>query len=176
MEALRIEQPDVLLLDVSMPGINGADLIQRIRLRYPDIRIAILSMHAEVQIATRMLKAGASGYVTKDSNSETLLAAADLFPPCWQNRLHLRRRLTSPVPCMNDRELQIMKLLAKGRGQIEIAEELAISNKTVSTHKTRLMKKMKIASNANLIRYAIMHGFADWRLLSDLSHQKIEPF
>ncbi len=170
LAALRDNAYDVLLLDVSMPGISGADLISRIRAHYPDLPVLILSMHNESQIARRNLKAGASGYVTKDSDPDMLLeairkvaAGGRFITPELAEKMAFDVGNPNAVPHerLTSRELHILQLLAKGRSLNDIAQELSISNKTVSTHKARLMQKMRIDSNAKLIRYTVMHGLAE---------------
>ncbi|CCG85910.1 response regulator [Erwinia piriflorinigrans] len=167
MEGLRVEQIDLLLLDMSMPGVCGEDLVTRIHLQYPKLPILILTMYSEPQIARRVLKCGALGYITKDNDPETLLAAIHrvargqrfidhilaeqiVFAECTQVGEALHARLTA-------REMQIMLMLARGEGVNHIAEALTISNKTVSTHKSRLMDKMMFTTNADIVKYAISH-------------------
>ncbi|MGG8125628.1 response regulator [Klebsiella aerogenes] len=167
MEGLRSEQVDLLLLDMSMPGLCGEDLITRIQLQYPKLPILILTMYSEPQIARRVLKCGALGYITKDNDPETLLAAIHrvargqrfidhvlaeqiVFDEYTQAGEVLHERLTA-------REMQIMLMLARGEGVNHIAKALAISNKTVSTHKSRLMDKMMFTTNADIVKYAISH-------------------
>lgn len=167
MEGLRSEQVDLLLLDMSMPGLCGEDLITRIHLQHPKLPILILTMFSELQIARRVLKCGALGYITKDNDPETLLAAIHrvargqrfidhvlaeqiVFDEYTQAGEVLHERLTA-------REMQIMLMLARGEGVNHIAETLAISNKTVSTHKSRLMDKMMFTTNADIVKYAISH-------------------
>lgn len=167
MEGLRSEEVDLLLLDMSMPGLCGEDLITRIHLQYPRLPILILTMYSEPQIARRVLKCGALGYITKDNDPETLLAAIHrvargqrfidhvlaeqiVFDEYTQAGEVLHERLTA-------REMQIMLMLARGEGVNHIAEALAISNKTVSTHKSRLMDKMMFTTNADIVKYAISH-------------------
>jgi len=167
MEGLRSEEVDLLLLDMSMPGLCGEDLITRIHLQYPGLPILILTMYSEPQIARRALKCGALGYITKDNDPEALLAAIHrvargeryidhvlaeqiVFYDYTQTGEVLHERLTS-------REMQIMLMLARGEGVNNIAKALAISNKTVSTHKSRLMEKMMFTTNADIVKYAIGH-------------------
>jgi DNA-binding NarL/FixJ family response regulator len=167
MDGLRIDQVDLLLLDMCMPGLSGEDLISRIHSQYPQLPILILTMYSEPQIARRALKCGALGYITKDNDPETLLAAIHrvargqryidhilaeqiVFDQQVQTEEGLHERLTA-------REMQIMLKLARGEGVNSIAESLAISNKTVSTHKSRLMEKMMFKTNADIVKYAINH-------------------
>lgn len=164
LEQLRQIDVDLLLLDMSMPGISGEDLISRLHGHYPKLPILVLSMHNEAQIAQRALRAGANGYLTKDHNAETLLAAINkvanggrYLDPRIAEQLAFANAepRDSGLDSLSDREFQILRLLADGLGVNQIAERLAISNKTVSTHKTRLMEKMGFSCNADIIRYAL---------------------
>ncbi|NPE58762.1 response regulator transcription factor [Dickeya dadantii] len=162
---LRESQVDLLLLDMSMPGICGEELIIRIVAQYPRLPILVLSMYSEPQIARRVLKSGALGYITKDKDPEALLSAIRrvaqgaryidhsiaeqiVFADCQARGDGRNELLTS-------REHQIMVMLAQGLGVNAIAEMLAISNKTVSTHKSRLMEKMQFTTNADIVKYAL---------------------
>ena len=168
LTSLRQQMPDLLLLDINMPGLSGPDLITRIKAHWPALPILVLSMHNEAQVAARVLKAGASGYVTKDSDMEVLLAAirrvagggkfisAELAETLAFD-LSLGRD-KAPHASLSERELEVFLLLVAGKGVNEVAEQLCISNKTVSTHKTRLMEKLQVDSTAELVRYALHHG------------------
>ena len=160
---------NIILLDMSMPGICGVNLISRIRAHDLKLPILVISMHNEPQIARRALNAGASGYLTKDSEPEILLAAVRkvarggkfMDPGLAEQMIFQGNNDTDQQPAheqLSEREFQILSLLAKGKSLNEIADELAISNKTVSTHKARLMQKMEFHSNADLVRYAVEHG------------------
>ena len=162
---------DVVLLDMSMPGKNGIELIKQIKSEKPKLPILVLSMHKENQYAGRTLKAGASGYLCKDSASAQLVAAirkvasGDIFisPEAAQD-LALGVVIGSnakPHTLLSNREFQIFKLLASGSGITEIANQLNVSVKTISTHKTRMMLKMNLTNSASLIRYAIKHNLVD---------------
>lgn len=158
---------DVLLLDLNMPGISGADLITRVKAHRPQLPILVLSMHNEAQVAARMLKAGASGYITKDCEPDILIAAirkvaaqGRYIAPEIAEQLAFERSGHSdqaPHARLSEREWQIFQLLTQGRAVSEIAAELHISSKTVSTHKTRLFEKLNLSSVAELVRYAIAH-------------------
>ncbi|MBI2746493.1 MAG: response regulator transcription factor [Burkholderiales bacterium] len=171
LDALRRQQPDLLLLDLNMPGLSGPDLIVRIRSHWGDLPILVLSMHNEPQVAARVLKAGASGYVTKDSEMEVLLGAirkvaggGKYIVPELAEKLVFDVSLGSdklPHQSLSDRELEVLRLLVAGKGVNEIADQLCISNKTVSTHKTRLLEKMNLSGTAELVRYAMQHGLLD---------------
>jgi DNA-binding NarL/FixJ family response regulator len=168
LEGLRHALPDLLLLDVNMPGLSGPELITRIKSHWPALPILVLSMHNEAQVAARVLKAGASGYVTKDSEMEVLLSAirkvasgGKFIVPELAEKLVFDVSLGSDQPPhqnLSDRELEVFRLLVAGLGVNDIATQLCISNKTVSTHKTRLMEKLNLGSTAELVRYAMQHG------------------
>lgn len=170
LEVLQRGEFDLLLLDLAMPGINGADLIARVRTEYPAVPILVLSMHNEPQIARRLLKAGAAGYLTKDSALSMAVAAirrvaagGRYIAPELAERMALEAIMSElPLPHerLSKREGHILRLLAHGKNINEIAEFLSISSKTVSTHKSRLMQKMDINSNSELLRYALAHNLA----------------
>lgn len=165
---LRQQIPDLLLLDINMPGLSGPDLIARVKAHWADLPILVLSMHNEVQVAARVLKAGANGYVTKDSEMDVLLGAirrvaggGKFIAPELAEKLVFDMSITSEKPAymtLSDRELEVFRLLVAGKGVNDIAEQLCISNKTVSTHKTRLMEKLNLSGVAELTRYAMQHG------------------
>ncbi len=173
-EVLAALQPgkfDLLLLDLTMPGISGINLIARIRTEDAALPILVLSMHNELQIAKRVLQAGASGYVTKGSEQETLMSAirkvaagGRYIDPVVAEQMMFEKPVqgeAAPHERLSERELLIMKLFAKGKGVNAIAKELFISNKTVSTHKARLIQKLNFQSNAELVRYAVDHGLIE---------------
>jgi two-component system, NarL family, invasion response regulator UvrY len=165
---VRSDSWDVVVLDMSMPGKSGIELIKQIKSEKPKLPILILSMHKEDLYAVRTLKAGASGYLCKD-NAETLLAQAirkvaggGLFiPSAVAEKLAIEMLVgktdAPPHTFLSDREYQIFLLIARGMRIKEIADELSLSVKTVSTHKTRLMQKMNVVKVSELIHYAIRH-------------------
>ncbi len=167
LEGLRHGLPDLVLLDLNMPGTSGPDLIARIRSHWPSLPILVLSMHNEPQVAARVLKAGAHGYVTKDSELDVLLTAIRRVASGGRyivqelaEQLVFDRSANDDRPVhtlLSDRELEILRLLVQGRSVNEIADQLCISNKTVSTHKARLMDKMNLHTTADLVRYAMAH-------------------
>jgi DNA-binding NarL/FixJ family response regulator len=171
MEVLRATHVGLVLLDMDMPGIAGADLITRIHAHYPRLPILVLSMHNEPQITRRALQAGAGGYVTKGSEPELLLAAirkvaagGRFIDPALAEQMAFEGVAPArerPHESLTDREYQILRLLARGASLNEVAAQLAISSKTVSTHKAHLMRKMDLRSNADLVRYTLLHGLAD---------------
>lgn len=164
---VREQDWDVVVLDMSMPGKSGLDLIRQIKIEKPKQPILILSMHKEDQYAVRTLKAGASGYLCKDSASSQLVqairkvAAGGVFiSSAVAENLALglmSNREALPHTLLSDREYQIFQLIASGEGITAIAGGLNLSVKTVSTHKTRIMQKMNLANTTELIRYALKH-------------------
>ncbi|MEN2471772.1 response regulator transcription factor [Burkholderia sp. GS2Y] len=167
IELIRDIALDLLLLDMDMPGISGIALIRHVRAARPSLPIFVLSVHDEVQIVTRALKAGASGYATKDSDPEIVLdairklAAGDRFidPKLVGAIVFDAPRDDSPaLESLSDREFQVLQMFADGRGINDIASSLSLSAKTISTHKSRLMQKLRIENNADLIRCAIKHN------------------
>lgn len=162
---------DLVLLDMSMPSVSGVDLIAWIHVHNPSLPILVLSMHNEPKVVTRALQAGASGYLTKDSDPKNLMVAirkvaagGQFVDPRLVERIAFKGSADHRVPShlkLTERELQILRLLVRGISSNQIAEELLISNKTVSTHKVRLMKKMDLHNNADLMRYAVVHGLVE---------------
>ncbi len=167
LEHLRQVTVDLLLLDLNMPGISGPDLIKRVKAHLHDLPILVLSMHDQPLIAARMLKAGASGYLTKDCTPDRLLAAVrkvaalgNYIDPDIAERMAFEATSTAQRPphtLLSDREMEVFRLLTSGLGVNDIAAQLDISGKTVSTHKARLLEKLKLASMAELMRYAMQH-------------------
>jgi len=157
---------DLLLLDMTMPGISGVDLIRQLHDRYPLLPILVLSMHNEGQIITRALRAGAAGYVTKDSEPEVLLAGIRkvagggrfIDPSLVDSMVFDSGAGEQPDALLTARELQVLTMIGEGRPLGEIADRLHLSPKTISTHKMRLMQKLAIDNNVDLVRYAIRHG------------------
>lgn len=167
---VRAGEWDALVLDMSMPGKSGIELIKQIKGECPKLAILVLSMHREDVYAVRALKAGASGYLCKD-NAETQLieairkvAAGGLYiTPAVAEKLALGmlRGNVADVPPhtrLSDREYEVLRAIAAGESIGEIARRLNLSIKTVSTHKTRILEKMNVANTAELIRYAVQHG------------------
>jgi DNA-binding NarL/FixJ family response regulator len=171
IECLRCTPVDLVLLDLTMPGMSGTDLITRLRGLFPALPILVLSMRNEPQVVRQVLKAGASGYLTKDSEPEMLVVAVRktaaggrFIDPTLAEQLVFDVEQPGAAPLherLSGRETQILTLLARGRSVNDIAADLMISNKTVSSHKAHLMQKMNFMNNADLVRYAIMHGLAE---------------
>ena len=169
VDKLRTCEIDLLLLDMTMPGISGVDLIRRVRAEQPSLPVLVLSIHNEAQVVSRALRAGATGYVTKDSDPEVLLTAirklasgGRFIDPKMVDAIIFETHSGDAPPheILSDREFQVLQMLASGKSINDIAEGLALSAKTISTHKMRLMQKLGLANNAELIRYAIRHGLA----------------
>jgi DNA-binding NarL/FixJ family response regulator len=171
LQRVREEDFDVLLLDMSMPGKSGIELIKQVHAEKPRLRILILSMHEEHQYAVRAIRAGASGYLTKEGAAVQLTAAlrkvaggGAFITPEVAERLALDAMPHTDGPLhetLSDREFQVFRLLVNGRTVSDIAEQLHLSAKTVSTHKARLMEKLQVDSNAELIHYAVRHRLSD---------------
>ncbi len=169
---MRAGDWDVLVLDISMPGKSGLELIKQIKAEKPKLPILVLSMHHEEQYAVRALRAGASGYLTKESDAEHLVAVIRkvagggvFLSPCVAEQM--ARDLIPgggeelPHTQLSDREYQVFRMIVAGAGVTEIADKLCLSVKTVSTHKTRIMQKMNMTNQTELIRYAIRHKLVD---------------
>ena len=171
LELVRTRDFDVLLLDMSMPGKSGVDLIRQVKSERPRLRILVLSMHEEHQYAVRAIRAGASGYLTKESAAGELVAAirkvaggrAFISAEVAERLAHeaMPHSEGPPHTTLSDREFQVFRLLVNGRSVTDIAEALHLSSKTVSTHKARLMEKLGIENNADLVHYAVKHRLRD---------------
>lgn len=169
---LRLAEWDALVLDLTMPGRNGIELIKQIKAEFPKLPILILSMHKEDIYAVRALKAGASGYLCKD-NAETQLADAirkvasgglfinqSVSDKLTQEMLRGRGSM-APHNRLTDREHQIFLLIVQGLGVTEIGRQLSLSTKTVSTHKASILAKMNMTNTAELVRYAVQNHLID---------------
>ena len=171
LQQVRALDFDVLLLDMSMPGKSGMDLIKQVKSEKPRLRILVLSMHQEHQYAVRAIKAGASGYLTKESASTLLVSAirkvaggGAFISAEVAEQLALGAMPHSDGPphgTLSDREYQIFLLLASGKTVTEIATQLNLSDKTVSTHKARLLEKLNIGNLTELVHYALRHRLID---------------
>lgn len=165
---------DVLVLDITLPERSGFDVLLELRAERPDRPVLVLSMHAEDQYARRMLKAGAAGYLTKESVPEELVQAIRkvvgggmYISPALAEKL--ARELGAPSDgdaheTLSDREFQVLRLIATGKTVTQIAEALSLSVKTVSTYRSRILQKMNLHTNADLIHYAIQHGLIEGEL------------
>ncbi|OAJ53497.1 DNA-binding response regulator [Paraburkholderia ginsengiterrae] len=168
---VRSTDAHVLLLDLSMPGRNGIELIKQIKDEKPGLRVLVLTMHAEQQYAVRAFKAGASGYLTKESASTELVGAVTKIASggvyvSLAMAERFAQNLNEPVEAMphqrlSDREFDVFRRIVAGQSITEIAHELCVSVKTVSTHKTRILEKMQMPNENGLVRYAIRHKLFD---------------
>ena len=171
LHQVRTREFDVLLLDMSMPGKSGMELIKQVKAERPKLRVLVLSMHEEHQYAVRAIRSGASGYLTKESASTQLVTAirkvaggGAFISAEVAEQLALSAMPTAEGPLhgsLSDREYQVFRLLVAGEGVTQIAAQLNLSVKTVSTHKARLMEKLGIDNAAELVRYALKHGLSD---------------
>lgn len=169
----KIEQNDydLVLLDISMPGRDGLDILRELRRKRPHLPILILSMHSEEQYAIRSLKAGASGYLTKKSISDELIKAVQevacggkYITSSLSEKLasYIRNNTEKPIhEILSDREHFVMRMIVKGRTRKEIAKELSLSVNTISTYRARILKKLKMKNSAELIQYAIEKHLTD---------------
>ena len=171
MQQVRDNDFDVLLLDMSMPGKSGTELIKQVKDEKPKLRVLVLSMHEEHQYAVRAIKAGASGYLTKDSASTQLVTAlrkvsagGAFISAEVAEALALSARSQREGPphtALSDREYQVFQMLASGTSVSEIASRLNLSVKTVSTHKARLLEKLGARNQTELVHYALRHRLID---------------
>ena len=165
LNKVRAENYDIIISDISMPGLNGLETLKQLRLEFPKLPVLILSMHPEDQYAIRALRAGASGYLTKDSAPDELVKAVNQIRGG-------RRYITSSVAeklaetlhmdsskelheTLSDREFDVLKLIASGKTVSEIGEKLSLSVTTVSTYRARVLVKMKFNTNAEMTHYAV---------------------
>jgi len=163
--------PDTILLDIKMPGLGGLDVLKQIKALKPELPVLILSMHPEEQYAIRVLKAGASGYLTKNSAPEKLI---DAIRKVNQGGKYISASLAerlafdldsdshkSSHEFLSDREYQVLCMIAQGKTVSEIAETLKLSVKTISTYRARILEKMKMKNNAEMTYYAIQNGLVE---------------
>ena len=170
--AAVMKQPwDLAMVDINMPGRNGLELIQDLRVEKPALRVLVISSHLEKDYALRALKSGAAGYVSKQSAADVLVTAVQ--------RVLSGRRYISPAlaeqlagalagesaatshEALSNRELQVLRLIALGKSIKEISVDLTLSAKTVATYRSRIAEKMGLSSNVELTRYAMQHGLVD---------------
>ncbi len=171
LSKVRATQYDVVLLDISMPGMHGLDIIRQLKDERPTLPVLILSIHPEEQYAVRAFRAGASGYLTKESAPDELVAAIRKVSMGGKYvSSSLAERLASdlenvheqlPHKTLSDREYQVMCMIASGKTVTKIAEELSLSVKTISTYRSRILDKMKMKSNAELTYYTVKNRLVD---------------
>jgi two-component system invasion response regulator UvrY len=165
---IRNEVWDVIVLDLTLPGASGLDLLKEIRRDRPALPVLVLSMHPASQFARRVLAAGASGYLTKDSATTELVTAIEqihqgrMYPGGQQGEGPSAPAVgTAPHDTLSDREYQVLRMIGSGKTVSEIAAAYSLSVKTVSTYRSRLLEKLEMHSNAELMRYAIENGLMD---------------
>ena len=159
-------KPDVLVLDIAMPDINGVEVTRRVLRDVPQIKIAILTMHKDVVYVREALRAGAKGYLLKDSIDVELAAAvraigrgdAYLSPSISATVLEGYQQVTDPFDSITNRERQVLQLLAEGKTSKEVAIDLNISVYTVDAHRSRIMKKLQLRTSRDLVRFALQRG------------------
>jgi two-component system, NarL family, invasion response regulator UvrY len=171
LELVRKQRWDVVLLDLTMPGKEGLQVLPELRRDRPELPILVLSAHPEDQLALRLLKSGAAGYLTKDKAPEVLLTAIrkvlrgeKYISESLAEKIALDTVSTaseSPHETLSQREYQVMTMIAAGKTGKEIAKKLFLSIRTVSTYRTRVLEKMKMKTNAELIRYALQNKLVD---------------
>jgi two-component system response regulator NreC len=166
VELAKKSDPDVVLMDLAMPGLNGLDATRRVRKAVPNARVLALSMYIDNEYIAQALEAGVSGYIMKDASPEELFAAvrdvgegrrhfSKRIPESVIRRLDSSRKRKKKGPRMTAREREVMKLLAEGNTVKQIAEILDLSQKTVDTHKTNMMKKLGIHNRVDLVKFAM---------------------
>ena len=171
LDRVRDDSYDVVVLDITMPGRSGFDVLKELRVERPELPVLVLSMHPEEQFAVRLLKAGAAGYLNKESAPEELVkairkvvAGGRYVSPTLAEKLAFEidagsDRLAHET--LSDREFQVMRMMASGKTVKEIAAELALSVKTISTYRARILTKMNLHTNAELIHYAITNQLVE---------------
>jgi two-component system, NarL family, invasion response regulator UvrY len=171
LDLARKQLWDVVVLDITMPGKGGLEVLQELRRERPKLPVLVLSAHPEDQLALRLIKAGASGYLTKDQAPMVLLTAirkvlhgGKYVSESLAEKAVVEWATESAKPLhetLSNREYQVMSLIAAGKAIKEIATELFLSVRTVSTYRTRVLEKMNMKTNADLIRYALQHKLVD---------------
>lgn len=171
LERVRAEALDLVVLDVSLPGRSGLDILPDLRAAQPRLPVLVLSMYGEQQFAVRALKAGAAAYLTKEHAADelirairTVLAGRRYIGASLAEQLAAHVALDRERPpheLLSAREFEVFRLIASAKGLTEIAEDLGLSVKTVSTYRTRILEKMQMGTNAELMQYAIRKGLVD---------------
>lgn len=168
LELIRCRKWDVVILDISMPGTTGTEALKQLKAERPDLPVIVLSLHPEDQYAVRMFKAGADAYLTKASAPEELISAVKKVSSGGQyvgaslgeKLAHLLRPGSERVlhNQLSDREFEVMRFLASGKTVSEIAETMHLGVTTVSTYRSRILDKLQLKNNAELMRYAVQQG------------------
>jgi DNA-binding NarL/FixJ family response regulator len=171
LDKVKRVECDVLLLDISMPGRSGLEILKDLKNEAPAISVLILTMHPEEQYAVRVLKAGASGYLTKESAPDELIDAirkvsegGKYISSTLAEKLAFDLEIDTGKPrheALSDREFEVMCLIASGKTVTEIADEIVLSVKTISTYRSRILEKMRMKTNAELTYYSIKNQLVD---------------
>jgi DNA-binding NarL/FixJ family response regulator len=171
LQKVRTDNVDVVVLDITMPGRSGLETLTHLKRERPHLPVLMLSVHSEDQYGARVLKSGACGYVTKDSAPDQLVAAirkavmgGKYVSPTLAEKLasHLDSDLdTPPHETLSDREYEVLCLIGAGKTIKEIADKLSLSEKTISTYRSRILEKMNMRNNGELIHYVIRQGLVD---------------
>lgn len=157
---------DIVVLDLTLPGQDGLEVLHEIRARWPDLKVVVLTMHSEAGYVSRAVREGANGYLLKDSAAKDLVSAihavmkgGEFFSPAVQRTLHQSLRGGTPsLDMLSEREREVLRLVAEGMPTKQIASELHISARTVDTHRANLMRKLELHSVARLTQFAIREG------------------
>jgi len=170
IKELRHSEVEIVVLDVSLPGRNGLEVLKQIRSMYEHLKVLMLSMYPEDQFAIRALKAGASGYLHKDSQPDILLEALSTIAKGGE---YLSPAITSllfkevnsdgnglPHKMLSDREYEVLLYIGEGKSISEIANQLSLSVKTISTYRSRILEKMNLDNNSDLVKYILMHDLS----------------
>jgi two-component system invasion response regulator UvrY len=171
LDKVKKKSYDVIVLDISMPGMSGLDVLKKLNTEYSNIPVLVLSIYSEDQYAMRVLKSGASGYLTKESAPGELVSAIRKVAKGGKYvSSYLAEKLAfglttpakvDPIEHLSDREMQVLCMIASGKTISEIAKEIALSVKTVSTYRSRILTKMKLKNNAELTHYAIRNNLIE---------------
>jgi two-component system invasion response regulator UvrY len=172
LQQIHQTKPDVAVVDISMPGLDGLEVISQVRHYYPKMPILILTMHEEEQYVVRAIAAGANGYITKRSAPEQLVKAirkvhaggrylSDTAAESLAQHMAGGKRTTSPLDSLSNREVQVLRHLALGRTVKEIAQAYNLSPNTVHTYRLRLLKKLNLRNNSELSRFAIQNRLVE---------------
>ncbi len=172
LAAARATPADVVVMDISMPGATGLDLLRQLKIEKPALPVLVLSVHSEQEYAVRALKAGASGYLTKGSAPNELVAAirrvagggrylTETLAERLADEVQAPAKGKLPHEMLSDREHEVFLLIARGKTPREIAQKMSLSPKTVSTYRARILEKMSLKNNAELMHYAFENGLVD---------------
>ncbi|MEJ6681596.1 MAG: two-component system invasion response regulator UvrY [Flavobacteriales bacterium] len=170
LQVLRKTEVDVIILDVSLPGRSGLEVLKQVKILHPKTNVLILSMYPEDQFAIRMLKAGASGYLHKDSSPDVLIEAIRVISKGGEylspeiTKLLFRemnnKHQELPHTSLSDREYEVFLAIGDGRPNNAIALQLSLSAKTISTYRSRVLKKMNLDNNSDMIKYILLHNLS----------------